>query len=492
MLSIAGIVLGSALGQPQDTEVRVGVGVIADDAATAIVGVDDRGTLEMGEVGDSLVRIEIESSTDEYQSFLIAFDGVLLQVIDAEPTEPDDLEHTIDVTVAEETDDAEEFLAPSVHSGNVEDRWPAGHTYTFSDDLEFGLDPDHAPQAVGVRFASVAVPRSAEVLEAHLRFTALANPEPGSDGDVDLTISGSRAPETFEGDPNERVGPNPPGFGVTSRERTLSTVAWSIDEVWTDGETYRSSDVSPIVQELIDAPGWSPGNAMVFILEGDPESPEYRRAYAHAGSEGIEERLPGLMVRYRIPVDAASVRAGTTVAIPSGRFVVTVIPYPKQGGLGVAGPPLNFTLVIDGARTPDAPPRSLHPGAVLSPPTEATPFEARPAAIPDGTTVRRLDSGRVVAPDGSHLASVELLSLDDATSVLSLTWSVALAADSRPTLWSGTCADPGAALAELVGGTSPGAGVRLPITGTALRLGRFALLLDDRVGAGSRCGEFAF
>lgn len=206
---------------------------------------------------------------------------------------------TLTVQITAESDTAEEFLDASLDDAV---RWPEGHTYVFSTDLEIGYDPQHGPQAIGLRFADVTVPVGANVLEAELGFTAFG-PTTGSGTDVALTITGeaSTASTTFVGDSvgtPGAPGPNPASFGVTSLDRTTANVAWTITEAWTNGEIYVSPDTVSIVREIVGLTGWASGGSLVFVLEPiDDTSTAFRRAYASAVA-GNELDAPTLTVRY--------------------------------------------------------------------------------------------------------------------------------------------------------------------------------------------------
>ena len=202
---------------------------------------------------------------------------------------------TVTMQVTAEGDAAEEFLSASVANAV---RWPAGHTYVFSDDLELGFDPQHAPQAIGLRFPGVTVPAGAVVLDAELGFTAFALPTTGTATDVALTIRGAAVANrsVFVGDPNSATEPNPPSFGVTSLPTTTADVAWTITGAWNADQDYTTPDVAAIVREILAVDGWASGNAMVFVVRPvDESSTAYRRAYA---SELPTDPAPTLTVRY--------------------------------------------------------------------------------------------------------------------------------------------------------------------------------------------------
>ena len=201
---------------------------------------------------------------------------------------------TVTFQLQQQNDNAEEFLADSINSGNINDRWPTGHTYTFSTSLELGYDPAHAPQAVGLRFPGVTLPPNANVLSASIGFTARAATGTGTPV---VTIEGEAVADApaFQADPNPPTGPNPGGFDVTSRARTDASVTWEITEAWDADETYQSLDLVDIVREVVAIDGWSAGNAMAFIiLPTDITSTAFRRAHSFTG-EGAN---PFLTVQY--------------------------------------------------------------------------------------------------------------------------------------------------------------------------------------------------
>ena len=208
---------------------------------------------------------------------------------------------TLVVRVNANSDDAEEFLKASLQNAT---RWPAGYTYIRSDDLELGYDPQHGPQAIGLRFVDITIPEGANVLDAFIGFTAFRNlsatvPGTGSEGNVVLTITAeaSPAPATFIDDPNAS-GANEPSSGVTSLVRTDASAAWTISDAWVTESTYQTSDVGAIVQEIIDLDGWLSGNAMKFVIEPDDiDSTEWRRAYAHNSDSSKAAALTVQFVR---------------------------------------------------------------------------------------------------------------------------------------------------------------------------------------------------
>ena len=148
------------------------------------------------------------------------------------------------VSVSVGSDDAEENAA----DGSIGD--------LGSTDLE--LVHDGQDQVVGLRFQGVAIPAGATIVDAYIEFEVDEDDAEATS----LTISGEADadPVTFTADDHN----------VSGRSRTTAVAAWSPGE-WSPGDVgtkKQTSDISAVVQEIVDLGGWVSGNAMAFIIEG--------------------------------------------------------------------------------------------------------------------------------------------------------------------------------------------------------------------------------
>jgi hypothetical protein len=60
-------------------------------------------------------------------------------------------------------------------------------------------------------------------------------------------------------------------FGLSSRSRTTASVAWAPPRwlvVGAAGIGERTPDLAPVVQEVVNRPGWAPGNALLVLVTG--------------------------------------------------------------------------------------------------------------------------------------------------------------------------------------------------------------------------------
>ena len=145
-------------------------------------------------------------------------------------------------SVAAKNDDAEE----NTETGELSRR---------SSDLELLRDRS-AIQLVGLRFGNINIPQGATITDARIQFRA----DETSSGAVTLDIQGEDVDNaaTFSGQ-----------YGISSRAVTTATVSWTPDD-WTvvneAGEAQRTPDLSSIVQEIVNRPGWQREHALSFII----------------------------------------------------------------------------------------------------------------------------------------------------------------------------------------------------------------------------------
>ena len=154
----------------------------------------------------------------------------------------------LDVRVRVGEDDVEELLAD-------------GSINMTSTDLELGKgngwpESGDQPQKVGIRFQEVRVPQGARITSAYLEFET----DEVSSEATNVTIYGEAS--------DDAAAFTTEAYGVSNRVKTAASVGWDVPAWETVDEKHRSPDVSVIVQEIVNRSGWSPGNSMVFIIEG--------------------------------------------------------------------------------------------------------------------------------------------------------------------------------------------------------------------------------
>ena len=277
---------------------------------------------------------------------------------------------SISVRVAASTDDAEEMIATGVPQ------------YTSSD-LELGYDVDYGggTQLVGTRFSNVQIPQGATITNAYVEFEC----DVGTwTGEVPLQIWGQDADTaaTF----------TTTTYDLSSRTSTTAIVPWTITEQWVVDSKYPSPDISAIIQEIVDRPGWSSGNAMAIMFTGSGSN--RREAESYNGETGA---APLLVIEYTTGGDitwtaqetqALSGTSNTTtftITLADGDYKWNCLAYDAAGNsayapsdfdltINTSSPPTYYTLTtsIVGSGTVTPPSGSIYlAGTVV--PVEATP-----------------------------------------------------------------------------------------------------------------------
>ena len=162
------------------------------------------------------------------------FGGRMVSVAESAPAE------TLSVGIARNADDGEEAADGSMS--------------LYSSDLE--MVDDGGPQTVGMRFTDITIPQGATILSAYITFTA--NESQSEPTTLTLAAHATASAPAFT---NTTAN-------LSSRPRTDATVTWADLPPWTRGQTHQSPELAPIIDELITATTWQPGNDIAIIVTG--------------------------------------------------------------------------------------------------------------------------------------------------------------------------------------------------------------------------------
>lgn len=213
---------------------------------------------------------------------LSAFDGALTTVDDLTVTVTGSNNvASLDVRITASADDAEENGTNNTMN-------------LTSSDLDLLLDTGGSPPvtnlAVGLRFPGITVPPGATIVNAFVQFTV----DEVQSTATQLTIQG-HAIDTAPTFTSSRRS-------ISNRPLTTAAVSWT-PVLWTtigqSGPDQRTSNLAPIIQELISRPGWVTGNAIALILTGSGQ----RVAIAFEGAAGA---APLLHIEYTVPSPTAT------------------------------------------------------------------------------------------------------------------------------------------------------------------------------------------
>ena len=205
--------------------------------------------------GPGTVTFANPSSVDTTASFSVDGSYVLrLTAEDGELTGSDEL------TVTVQPVGATQVLNIPIRSGadDAEERYN-GNVQLNSSDLDITADGTRFMRAVGLRFTGVNLPPGAIVTNAYVQFQV----DEAGTGPAALSVRGQAAD-------------NPPTFAatnsdLTARPTTTASVAWAPPDwptVGAAGAAQRTSDVAPVLQEIVSRSGWASGNALVLLITG--------------------------------------------------------------------------------------------------------------------------------------------------------------------------------------------------------------------------------
>ena len=114
-------------------------------------------------------------------------------------------------------------------------------------------DLDLAQQPIGIRFTTITIPPGALITNAYLELTA----EDSATAVSTITILGEASDDAAIFTTTRH--------NITNRPTTAASVAWSLP-AWTSGQTYQSPDIAPLIQEIVNRPGWGSGQNLALIL----------------------------------------------------------------------------------------------------------------------------------------------------------------------------------------------------------------------------------
>lgn len=128
----------------------------------------------------------------------------------------------------------------------------------------------------GFRFTNIAIPQGSTIVSAYLTLTSQAN----SNGTPGFLIKGEDADDTsaFSTYAN-----------FVGRTRTTASVAWN-PGAQTAEDVVDTSDISAVVQEIVNRGGWTSGNDMTFFIENNASN-SWLLVYDYADSSVKSAKL---------------------------------------------------------------------------------------------------------------------------------------------------------------------------------------------------------
>ncbi len=133
-----------------------------------------------------------------------------------------------------------------------------GSVSLTSGDLE--LVNDDSDQTIGIRFKNLNIPQCSEINSAYIQF-AVEGTDNINPCSLNIYAEASDNASTFNND----------DWNLTSRPKTVATVVWSPED-WENignvGPNQRTVDIGPLIQEVVNRPGFSPNSSIVILIDG--------------------------------------------------------------------------------------------------------------------------------------------------------------------------------------------------------------------------------
>ncbi len=171
------------------------------------------------------------------------------------------------------------------------------------DDLDAGWEGDPEDLNIlttGLRFQDVTIPAGVTIDSA---FLVVCSHEAKSAEDVAIITVRAEAADDAPTFTMDQL--------ITDRPQTDASVVWEVAEEWGLWTFHQSADIGPVIQEVIDRPGWQQGNAIaLFLLGQDQGVSDYENAREFESFENISdpedggdgqnhpERVPKLVIYY--------------------------------------------------------------------------------------------------------------------------------------------------------------------------------------------------
>lgn len=236
-------------------------GGMDDDDVLRLLDFDGDNTVSFDEIDQAVQRLRrMDKNGDKRlsESELSVYRGTPRRTERSAEMARSESEPTVDAQegnyyVNQSEDDAEERIN---HDVNV-----------TSDDLDFGqssVGGFETAIAIGVRFDGIKVAQGSKIKRAFLQFTKDVSPTESEPTELQIRAELAADAPSFAEKPRN----------ITSRTMTKSVVNW-VPEPWNPeqrrGESSRTPDLSPLIQEVVGHDGWKEGSAVVLVITGDGE-----------------------------------------------------------------------------------------------------------------------------------------------------------------------------------------------------------------------------
>jgi hypothetical protein len=148
----------------------------------------------------------------------------------------------------------------------------------------------------GFRFTNIDIPHGATIDEARLGVVSMDD----TTNELDVNIYAEDVD-----DAQAMTG----STSLSLKQMTSNFVNWQTTQAWSSGELYSGPNISSVIQEVIDRPGWQAGNSITIIVDHD-DAGYYRSVYHAGGGNGavldITYSKSGIVTKGVIPMNSGN------------------------------------------------------------------------------------------------------------------------------------------------------------------------------------------
>ena len=120
----------------------------------------------------------------------------------------------------------------------------------------------------GLRFSDLDIPQGATITNATITFTA----SDYNSGNINFVF---KVEDTDNSTPFTSTN-----YDLSNRTTLVTTVSWLNVPDWTQCQTYTTPDLSSLIQEIVNRPGWAEGNAINLLIDTYTDDNVYRKRQA--------------------------------------------------------------------------------------------------------------------------------------------------------------------------------------------------------------------
>ena len=176
-------------------------------------------------------------------------------------------------------------IAGTVNDGRV--YFAGGQGYFFNDSVDVGIGSGGTQIHSFLRFTNVTIPQGALVTAASLTVTSISG-----------NMAGTILTKVYANDEDNAIAPTTYAEYM-AKSLTAAAVDWD-GPPWATDVEYTSPDISAVIQEIIDRPGWVSGNALMVMWKNDGSVYSYpgTRWQAYDVSDAQPAKVAELHIEY--------------------------------------------------------------------------------------------------------------------------------------------------------------------------------------------------